>query len=84
MSRRRHVNQSLWIIQHIAERFTSNVCHSLDSPKFDDITAHHAKEIVSHLMRSRNVVPLLYPFDMATCTLGCLTLFSMKPSELKL
>ena len=64
MSRRRHVNQSLSIIQHIVERFTSNVCHSLDSPKFDDIIAHHAKEIVSHLMRSGNVVPLLYPFDL--------------------
>ena len=64
MSRRRHINQSLSIIKHIVERFTSNVCHSLDSPKFDDIIAHHAKEIVSHLMRSGNVVPLLYPFDM--------------------
>ena len=42
----------------------SNVCRSLDSPKFDDIIAHHAKEIVSHLMRSGNVVPLLYPFDL--------------------
>ena len=64
MSRRRHINQSLSIIKHIVERFTSNVCHSLDSPKFDDIIAHHAKEIVSHLMRSGNVVPLLYPFDL--------------------
>ena len=64
MSRRRHINQSLSIIQHIVERFMSNVCHSLDSPKFDDIIAHHAKEIVSHLMRSGNVVPLLYPFDL--------------------
>ena len=35
MSLRRHINQSLSIIQHIIERFTSNVCHSLDSPKFD-------------------------------------------------
>ena len=64
MSQRRHVNQSLSIIQHIVVRFTSNVYHSLESPKFDDIIAHHAKEIVSHLMRSRNVVPLLYPFDL--------------------
>ena len=64
MSQRRHINQSLSIIQHIVERFTSNVCRSLDSPKFDDIIAHHTKEIVSHLMRSRNVMPLLYPFDM--------------------
>ena len=64
MSRRRHVNQSLSIIEHIVERFMSNVCCSLDSPKFDDIIAHHAKEIVSHLMRSGNVVPLLYPFDL--------------------
>ena len=64
MSRRRHVNQSLSIIQHIVERFMSNICHSLDSPKFDDIITHHAKEIVSHLMRSGNVVPLLYPFDL--------------------
>ena len=64
MSQRRHINQSLSIIQHIVERFTSNVCHSLNSPKFDDIIAHHAKEIVSHLMRSGNVVPLLYPFDL--------------------
>ena len=57
-------NQSLSIIQHIIERFTSNVCHSLDSPKFDDVIAHHGKEIVSHLMRFGNVVPLLYPFDL--------------------
>ena len=64
MSRRRHINQSLSIIQHIVERFTSNVYHSLDSPKFDDIIAHQAKEIVSHLMRSGNVMPLLYPFDL--------------------
>ena len=64
MSRRRHVNQSLSIIEHIVERFTSNVCHSLDSPKFDDIIAHHAKKKVSHLMRSGNVMPLLYPFDL--------------------
>ena len=64
MSQRRHINQSLLIIQHIVERFTNNVCHSLDSPKFDDIIAHHAKEIVSHLMRSGNVMPLLYPFDL--------------------
>ena len=64
MSRRRHINQSLSIIQHIVERFTSDVCHSLDSPKFDDIIAHHTKEIMSHLMRSGNVVPLLYPFDL--------------------
>ena len=42
----------------------SNVCHSLNSPKFDDIIAHHAKEIVSHLMRSGNVVILLCPFDL--------------------
>ena len=42
----------------------SNVCCSLDSPKFDDIITHHAKEIVSHLMRFGNVVPLLYPFDL--------------------
>ena len=64
MSQRRHVNQSLSIIQHIVERFTSNVCHSLDSPKVDDIIAHHEKEIMSHLMRSGNVMPLLYPFDL--------------------
>ena len=64
MSQRRHVNQSLSIIQHIVERFTSNVCHSLDLPKFDNIIAHHSKEIKSHLMRSGNVVPLLYPFDL--------------------
>ena len=64
MSGRRHVNESLSIIQHIVERFTSNVCHSLDSPKFEDIIAHHTKEIVSHLLRSGIVLPLLYPFDL--------------------
>ena len=64
MSQRRHINQSLSIIQHIVERFTSNVCHSLDSPKFDDIIANDTKEIVSHLMRSENVMPLLYPSDL--------------------